>query len=200
MRRRLATAVGTSVLAFSILAGCGSGGSSSAPASATTTQSSNDAAVAYVDKVCAASSSFAGVSDKAPKLDSSSPEQLKAAMATYMGELAGAFTKSATDLKNVGTSPVAGGDEVVTKMADTFTQLGTTFTDAKTKVEHADANDPSGGMQVAGESLAKLSDLADPLKSVKSVPELSKAAERAPKCQHMAALGDGGSPSVSPTS
>lgn len=115
-------------------------------------------------------------------------------MAAYMGQLADAFTKSAEGLKNVGPSPVAGGEAAVNKMSETFTSLGAVFTDAKTKVEQADANNANGGLQAAGEAIAKLSELADPLRDLKDVPELQKATQSAQQCQAMQRLN------ITPTS
>ncbi|GLZ32959.1 hypothetical protein Lesp02_51470 [Lentzea sp. NBRC 105346] len=179
------------VAAAVVLAGCTSGnGGNTSP-----TSSANDAAaVQYMDKVCAAASEFAKLEKSAPKLDSGDPAKLKADMAAYMGQLSAAFTKSAEELRKVGPSPIAGGEAAVNKMADAFTTLAATFTEAKTKIEQADANDASGGLQAAGEAIAKLSQLADPLKDLEAVPELEKAATSAPKCQEMRNLG------VAPTS
>lgn len=168
------------------LAGCGSGSSGNG---SPTSAASNDAAVQYMDKVCGAASEFAKLEKTAPKLDGSDPAKLKADMAAYIGQLAEAFTKSADELRKVGTSPIAGGEEAVNKMADTFTTLGTTFAEAKSKIDQADANDPTGGLQAAGEAITKLSQLADPLKDLQAVPELEKAALTAPKCQEMRNLG-----------
>jgi hypothetical protein len=187
MRRSL---VATAAIAAIALAGCTNGGSGSSGTSTSPTSGQADAAaVAYMDKVCGSASEFAKVDKTAPKLDTGDPAKLKAEMAAYMGQLADAFTKSAAGLKEVGPSPVAGGDEAVTKMSDTFTALGTLFADAKVKIEQADANDATGGLQAAGEAISKLSELADPLKDLKAVPELQKAAQSAQKCQEMQRLG-----------
>jgi hypothetical protein len=191
MRLRLvATAV---VAAACALAGCTNGGNSGTSSTPTSGAASPEA-VAYMDKVCGAASEFAKIEKTAPKLDAGDSTKLKAEMAAYMGQLADAFTKSAEGLKNVGPSPVAGGEEAVNKMAETFTSLGAVFADAKTKVEQADANNATGGIQAAGEAIAKLSELADPLRDLKNNPELQKATQTAPKCQEMQRLN------VTPTS
>ncbi|MEU7475153.1 hypothetical protein AB0A63_04160 [Lentzea sp. NPDC042327] len=184
MRRSL---VATTAVAAIALAGCTNGGNSGT--STPTSGQPDAAAVTYMDKVCGAASAFAKVDKTAPKLDAGDPAKLKAEMAAYMGQHADAFTKSAADLKQVGPSPVAGGDEAVTKMSETFTALGTLFADAKVKIEQADANDATGGLQAAGEAISKLSELADPLRDLKAVPELQKAAQSAQKCQEMQRLG-----------
>ena len=185
--------VATAAVAALALAGCTNGGNSGTT-STPTSGTDNAAAVAYMDKVCGAASEFAKVEKTAPKLDAGDSAKLKAEMAAYMGQLADAFGKSAEGLKNVGPSPVQGGEEAVTRMAETFTSLGTVFTDAKTKVEQADANNATGGLQAAGEAIAKLSELADPLRDLNDVPELQKATQTAPKCQEMQRLN------VTPTS
>jgi hypothetical protein len=191
MRLRLvATAV---VAAACALAGCTNGGNSGTSSTPTSGAASPEA-VAYMDKVCGAASEFAKIEKTAPKLDAGDSTKLKAEMAAYMGQLADAFTKSAEGLKNVGPSPVAGGEEAVNKMAETFTSLGAVFADAKTKVEQADANNATGGIQAAGEAISKLSELADPLRDLKNNPELQKATQTAPKCQEMQRLN------VTPTS
>ncbi len=189
MRLRL---VATAAIAAIALAGCTTGGGSGT--SSPTSGAADPAAVAYMDKVCGSASEFAKIDKTAPKLDAGDPAKLKAEMASYMGQLADAFTKSAEGLKQVGPSPVAGGEEAVTKMSETFGALGVLFADAKAKIEKADANDATGGLQAAGEAISKLSELADPLKDLKAVPELQKAAQTAPKCQEMQRLN------ITPTS
>jgi hypothetical protein len=190
MRLRL---VATAVITAAALAGCTNGGNSGTSPTPTSGAAS-PAAIAYMDKVCGAASEFAKVQKTAPKLDAGDPAKLKADMAAYMGQLADAFTKSANGLKNVGPSPVAGGEDAVNKMAEAFTSLGTVFGDAKTRIEQADANDATGGMQAAGEAISKLSELADPLRDLKAVPELQKATQSAQKCQEMQRLN------ITPTS
>ncbi|MFD9703129.1 hypothetical protein [Lentzea sp. NPDC059081] len=192
MRRSL---VATAAVAAFALAGCTNGGSSGTSPTPTSGAASADA-VAYMDKVCGAASEFAKVDKTPPKLDATDSTKLKADMAAYMGQLADAFTKSAESLKNVGPSPVAGGEEAVTKMAETFTSLSTLFADAKTKVEQADANNANGGLQAAGEAINKLAEFAasNPLRDPNTVPELQKATLTAPKCQEMQRLD------VTPTS
>src|SRR5688500_1204874 len=107
--------------------GCGSGGDSTAPTTSSTSPS-DAAAVEYVDKVCTAIASFTTVQKTPPKLDPNDPPRLKAEMGTYMGQLADAYTLTATKLREVGPSPVAGGGEQVEKMAVTFTDLAKNFT------------------------------------------------------------------------
>ena len=191
MRRSL---VATAAAAALALAGCTTGGNSGASPTPSASGAATPEAVAYMDKVCGAASEFAKIEKTAPKLDAADSTKVKADMAAYMGQLADAFTKSAEGLKNVGPSPVAGGEEAVTKMAETFTSLGTVFADAKTKIEQADANNATGGIQAAGEAITKLTELADPLRDLKDVPELQKATQTAQKCQEMQRLN------VTPTS
>lgn len=184
MRRSL---VATAAAAALALTGCSSGGNSGTSSTPTSGAASTDA-VAYMDKVCGAASEFAKVEKTAPRLDASDPQKLKAEMAAYMGQLADSFAKSAEGLKNVGPSPVEGGEQAIDKLTETFASLNTVFTDAKAKVEQADANDANGGLQAAGEAIGKLSELAGTLRDFEAVPELQKATQSAPKCQEMKRL------------
>jgi hypothetical protein len=177
--------------ASALVAGCTSGGGGSTAPSASAPTA--DPAVAYLDKVCAAVAGFSSATKSPPKLDATDPVKLKADMGAYMGQLAEAFGKSAADLRAVGPSPVVGGDEQVARMADAFDGVTTVFADAKTKVDQADAADPSGGLQAAGEAIAKLPEFAEPLKDLETSPELLAAAEKAPKCQAIR------EPAVAPT-
>ncbi|GAB3000392.1 hypothetical protein [Saccharothrix stipae] len=178
------------------LAGCGSGGDTTAPTSSTSP--SDAAAVAYMDKVCTAAASFATVQKTPPQLDANDPAKLKADMGAYMGQMADAFSQTAARLRDVGPSPVAGGDQQVEQMAATFTDIAKNFTDAKAAIEAADANDPVGGLQAAGEAITRLDDFVAPLKQLEASPELSSAAEKAGACQDLRTLRP--SESASPTS
>ncbi|ONI81868.1 hypothetical protein ALI22I_37360 [Saccharothrix sp. ALI-22-I] len=165
------------------LAGCGSGGDSAAPT--TSTVPSDAPAVVYMDKVCTAISSYTAAPKTPPPLEGSDPAKRKADMAVYMGQMADAFTQTATKLREVGPSPVPGGDEQVEKMAATFTDIAKNFSDSKAAIEAADANDPVGGLQAAGEAIKRLDEFIEPLKALETSPELTAAAESAPACQGM---------------
>ncbi|MEV8438908.1 hypothetical protein AB0425_16155 [Actinosynnema sp. NPDC051121] len=193
---RLLPLVAAAALVVAV-AGCGSGGDSSAPTSTSATPS-DDAAVAYMDKVCTAASSFTTVQKTPPQLDANDPAKLKADMGAYMGQMADAFAQTAAKLRDVGPSPVAGGDQQVEQMAVTFTGIAKNFSDAKAAIEAADANDPVGGLQAAGEAIKRLDDFVAPLKQLEASPELSAAAEKAPACQDLRTLRP--SESASPTS
>lgn len=186
MGARLAAAL----LASALLAGCGSGddGSTATSGSTAPSTSSNDAAVAYVDKVCAAASAFVSVPKTPPRLDATDQNKLKADMAAYMGQMADAFSRTAASLREVGPSPVAGGDEQVERMAATFTDVAKTFSDARSTIEQADANDPVGGIQAASDAIARLDEFTEPLKQLESNPELAAAAQEAPSCQALRTL------------
>ncbi|WP_367133218.1 hypothetical protein [Saccharothrix sp. HUAS TT1] len=178
------------------VAGCGSGDDGAAPTSSA--EPSDAAAVEYMDKVCTAAASFATVPKTPPQLDANDPAKLKADMGAYMGQMADAFTQTATGLRGVGPSPVAGGDEQVEQMAVTFTGIAKNFSDAKAAIEAADANDPVGGLQAAGEAITRLDDFVAPLKQLEASPELSEAAEKAESCQGLRTLRP--SESAAPTS
>ncbi|MEJ2852712.1 MULTISPECIES: hypothetical protein [unclassified Saccharothrix] len=181
MRFRLVVVTAAALVA----AGCSSDGGS--PESTSTSSPSADA-VAWMDKVCSASASFVSVEKTPPKLDANDPAKLKADMSAYMGQLADAFNKTASQLKEVGPSPVAGGDEQVAKMAETFGGIGKSFSDAKAAVDAADANDPVGGLQAAGDAIARLDQFVEPLKALEATPELREAAEQATSCQSLRTL------------
>ena len=54
--------------------------------------------------------------------------------------------------------------------------------------EAADANDPVGGLQAAGEAITRMDAFFAPLKELASVPELASAAEKAGACQDLRTL------------
>ncbi|MFT7835619.1 hypothetical protein Q5530_05665 [Saccharothrix sp. BKS2] len=174
------------VAAVLVVAGCGSGGDSTAPSSSAPPE--EVAAVAYMDKVCTAASAFVTTTKTPPRLDGGDPVKLKADMAAYMGQMAEAFTRTAGQLREVGPSPVAGEGEQVERMAVTFTDIAKNFSDAKAALEAADANDPVGGLQAAGEAIARLDSFVEPLKQLEASPELAAAAEKAEACQSLRTL------------
>ncbi|XVV07796.1 hypothetical protein ACQPW3_01745 [Actinosynnema sp. CA-248983] len=182
MRFRLVVVTAAALVA----AGCSSNGDGAPGATGTSSPSAD--AVAWMDKVCSASTAFVTVEKTPPKLDENDPAKLKADMSAYMAQLADAFNKTAGQLKEVGPSPVAGGDEQVTKMAETFAGIGQSFTDAKAAVDAADANDPMGGLQAAGDAIARLEQFVEPLKALEATPELREAAEVATSCQSLRTL------------
>jgi hypothetical protein len=193
---RLLPLIGATALVVAV-AGCGSdGGDSAAPTTSTTP--SDAPVVAYMDKVCTAVASFTTMPRTPPKPDESDPAKRKADWATYIGQLADASTQTAAKLRDVGPSPVPGGAEQAEKMAVAYTDLAKNFSDAKAATEAADANDPVGGLQAAGDAITRMDAFGAPLKQLEAVPELSEAAEKAPACQGLRTLQP--SESVVPTS
>jgi hypothetical protein len=164
--------------------GCGSGDDTTSPTTASTSPS-DAAAVEYVDKVCTAAAAFSKVQKTPPTLEGTDPAKLKAEMGTYLGQMADAYAQSATQLRAVGPSPVAGGDQQVEKMAATFADISKNFSDAKAATEAADANDSVGGLQAAGEAIQRLEDFVAPLKQLEALPELMEASQKAASCQDL---------------
>ncbi|GAA3460224.1 hypothetical protein ACFFSW_18765 [Saccharothrix longispora] len=185
---RLSVLVAVAVLA----AGCSSGGGPGAPAPSSADAQDNPA-VAYMDKVCTAASTFVTATKTPPRLDAGDPAVLKAEMAAYMGQMADAYNQTATRLREVGPSPVAGGDEQVGAMATTFADIAKNFSDAKAALDAADANDQTGGLQAAGDAIARLDTFVEPLKALDASPELTAAAEKAGACQGLRRLTPTGS-------
>jgi hypothetical protein len=165
--------------------GCGSGGDTTTTPTTASTSPSDAAAVQYVDKVCTAAAAFSKVQKTPPTLEGTDPAKLKAEMGTYLGQMADAYAQSATQLRAVGPSPVAGGDQQVEKMAATFADISKNFSDAKVATEAADANDSVGGLQAAGEAIKRLEDFVTPLKQLEALPELMEASEKAASCQDL---------------
>ncbi|GAA3891878.1 hypothetical protein GCM10022243_65990 [Saccharothrix violaceirubra] len=191
MRSRL---VATLAVAAVLTACTGGGGGT---AQSTSAKPDDSAAVAYMGKVCSAASAFVDAPKTPPGLAGDDPAKLKADMARYMGQMADAFTKSATALREVGPSPVGAGDSEVAAMATTFTDIAAAFADAKTKIEAADAGDPTGGLQAAGDAIAKMDEFVVPLRELDATPELKGAAEKAESCQKLRRVGRSEQPSPS---
>lgn len=154
-------------------AGCGGGGSADA--------------VGFTDKVCVAFIPFVEVVSKAPPSDDTDPVAASQARSDYLGAAAAAAEKAIADLDAVGTSSLAGGNDLVTRLKTAFTQVKAVFAEAKAQLDSA-PDTPQGkaeAINASGATLASLSSLPNPTTDLENNAELNAAAENAPNCQRM---------------
>lgn len=152
-------------------------GGSAAPAGA----ASGDA-VAWTNNVCGALTTFTKVASKPPQLDNSSVQASVQSLSTYLGQVTAALDSTITDLKGVGPSPAAGGDEAVAKLSAALTQYRTAFQKAKTNLDQSHPMD-SESLQTALAPIQDIKNLPNPADGLQASPELESAALQAPNCR-----------------
>lgn len=163
------------------------GGGGSSPTVAPPAASEGDP-VAWMDQVCGALAPLATTLGEPPAVSTSDLEALAGGLNQFFGDGVEALDTSLAGLSAAGSSPIDGGDELVSGLTDTLTTVRTSFADAKTQLDGIDSSDPSELVSVLPSvlgSLDALSTLPDPADSFRSNPELERAAEQAPNCQSL---------------
>lgn len=154
-----------------------------APAGATTDS------VRWTDGVCGALLPFVRTAGKPPQLTAAGdPAALARSISGYLGEGAAAADSALTGIAQVGPSPVAGGDQVVTRLTGTLTAFRTSFQTAKAQVDAVDTTDPQAlrtELPKAVEPLQSLATMPDPTVDLMTNPELEAASRQAPHCRQV---------------
>ena len=155
--------------------------------------------VSWAEKVCKSIEGQAAILGQAPNTDSSDPVKAKENLLTYLGNLATGLDTLVNGVKSAGTPKVNDGTQVVDKVTTTLQEAKKSVDEAKSNLSKATVTD-AASFQAArdqvGQDLAKLSQLEDPTKDLKSNAELNDAFNKAPTCVKL----DQGSPSTPPTS
>jgi hypothetical protein len=198
MHRSIRTAfVATCTATAMLAAGCSSTVTGTpAPAGATSAASSGAQAtsdpVAWVNGVCGSLLGFTRVVSTPPvTTNSASPEKAVSGLSAYLGNAVSAIDKVTTDLKDVGPSPVAGGDAAITTINDAFGQMRASFQAAKSTIDAVNPSDLSQVATALPAAMAKLEDLSNLrlASDLQDNPELDRAAAQAPNCQALRSTG-----------
>jgi hypothetical protein len=150
--------------------------------------------VAWVDRVCGAQLSYTTPALQEPEFEDADLASIKKRLSDYLAALATGVQESRTQLGEVGSSPVEGGDEVVARAEGTLLQLEQQVTDAKTEFDAADVTDPEKFLAAIDEAERKLSRIVEPnlLAEIGALPRLDKAAAKALNCQQLTTAGTPG--------
>jgi hypothetical protein len=161
---------------------------SARPAGSTQGTTTTDS-VQWVDGVCGALLPFVRTAGTPPQLTAApDPAALAKSIGDYLAQGAGAADSAITGIARVGPSPVAGGDEVVTRLTGTLTTFRTSFQNAKAQVDAVDTTDPQALATELPKAVAPLQQLAnmpDPTVDLQTNPELQRASAQAPNCQQI---------------
>ncbi|WP_219414876.1 hypothetical protein [Pseudonocardia nigra] len=145
--------------------------------------------VAWVDQVCGALLPVIRTGANPPQLDRAvDPAELVGTLSEYLGEAEASADSAITGMAQVGPSPVAGGDEIVTELSGALTTFRTSFQEARTQLDAIDTSDPDAlatGLPAAIAPLQELATLPDPTADLQNTAELDRASREAPNCQEI---------------
>jgi hypothetical protein len=161
-----------------------------------------DAAAHWADGYCVAVSELVKTLSTMPVVDPSSEKRAFASSSQLLGSLAGGLDHTLTNLKNLPTSPVVGGDGVRETAIGKYTGVRDRTLAAKQRLDATGPNSPQSkeALTAASGPLDEISKL-NLLDGFDSVPELAGAGDRAPTCRQLtehggpaASLNPGGKP------
>jgi hypothetical protein len=146
-------------------------------------------AVAWVDTVCGALLPFVQAAGTPPQLtQAADPTALVRGVSDYLAHAQNAADSAISGLAAAGPSPVAGGDEVVSRLTENLTAFRTTFQDARARLDAVDPADPqslASELPMAVAPLQELANLPNATAGLQSSPELDRASAQAPNCREV---------------
>ncbi|HYH29207.1 MAG TPA: hypothetical protein VD903_02385 [Pseudonocardia sp.] len=145
-------------------------------------------AVAWTNQVCTALSGFTRAASTGPRVDSADPVATVQGVRDYLRATSEELQRSLTALDAVGPSPVAGGDQYVTRLEEALRGIHTGFESARTQLRTVDTADPQAlatAFPAAVAPLQELRDLPDPTEGLGEGDELRVAAEQAAACREL---------------
>ncbi|GLZ32958.1 hypothetical protein Lesp02_51460 [Lentzea sp. NBRC 105346] len=184
MKNRLKIAV---VLAAAALAvtGCSGGGSGSGSSSSS---GSDDANVAWVDKVCSASLNAVKSLSTEPQLDMSDPAKLKTGFSEWLGNGSASVDKSIKELEGLKNGPHPDSEKLVNSATEVFGKIKTALDDAKKAIDAADPNDPAAiaeAFSKVGTQLSEFAKVGTDFQDTFVQSNLAEAEKKAKNCQEL---------------
>jgi hypothetical protein len=179
MIRRLTMAAAATGLTLG-LAACGSDSGSGS--------GGGDAAVSWMEKVCASVEGEVAVLSQSPDVDTTDPKTAKENMLTYLMNFSIALDRMVSGIKEAGAPPVADSTKVVDAVTTALGGAKKGVDDTKTALEKTTINTPEelqAALTKVGEDMSKLSQLDDPTKDFKANEELNNAFDKAPTCKRL---------------
>jgi hypothetical protein len=183
MRHTLPAVTAAVLLAVS---GCSGGTATPGPVAVTTAAVPDSPPVRWIDDVCGSLLPLGPAMQAAPRVDRTNAAATLQGLSGFFSMLVDAFDLAATRLTAAGPSPVAGGDEIVTRLSAALTASRTTLAGARTAIDRVDVNDPAAlaaELPAALAPLQQLSTLPNPTAGLQASPELDSAAAQAPNCR-----------------
>lgn len=174
MIRRIAVAAALTVG----MAGCGS--DSSAPAGGDP--------VAWADKVCSSFEGEIAVLSQSPDIDPNDPLKAKENLLSYLTNFSVALDRMSVGVRDAGAPPVADGAQVVDKVTKAIQDAKKSVDDAKSNLEKTNVDNPTEFQDAylkVGDDMAKMSQVDDLTKDLKSGKELTDAFDKAAACKRL---------------
>jgi hypothetical protein len=200
MRRSLLGAAVLTAL-LPIAAACSGSDSTtdtSTTGAATTTEASagtsSDENVQWVDKVCGEIVGLTEAQTTAPPdLQDPDPAKTLQAFDVYISSNIDAVEDTIAGLKDVGPSPIDGGDEALTALVTGLEALKTGYETTKSKFASVDGSDPAAAQAAILEAFAGLSaggeEFGKAFEEVGENPAIEAAGNEAPNCQKLEDVG-----------
>ena len=181
------------VLVALVTAGCTTtlGGAPAADPAPVPTEGPGSDPVAWADRVCEALISFAVPATSAPDFSRTGGlPAVQREFSDYLGAVGSGAQRGGQQLATIGRAPEPAGDEAVDRAETGLQNIEREFGRAKSAVDGADPNDPDAFLATLDRLEPTLAavETPNPLADLGSAPRLQRAAERAPRCQELAAV------------
>jgi hypothetical protein len=148
-----------------------------------------DANTAWADKFCGALLNLSTASKQAPPdLSSGDLAKVKTGLSEFLSAMSTGISKTVGELKNIGASPIKGGDDVAKAAITGFDAMKKSYDDAKAQLNQLNPSNTaafSEGLSKVTQTMSGAAGAANPMKELGDNPELSKAGESAPNCKKL---------------
>jgi len=145
------------------------------------------AATQWMNEYCGGMAKVTNAASDIPQTNPQKPKELKNAMSQLLGNIIQGDKEFLADLKDMESSPIAGGDEFVSTAKDSYQELYDTVKNAKSELDSSSASgkkEAAKQVKSAQQAIQQV-DLQAPLKKLQSNKKLVGAFEQAPKCRQM---------------
>lgn len=110
-------------------------------------------------------------------------------LSAYLADGVTAVDGTIAGLEALAPSPVAAGDEIVTRMTTEYTGYRTAMQDARTQIDAVDVADAATLATALPAALEGLPETVDPTAALRTDPVLSQAVDEAATCKSLPGAG-----------
>ena len=159
---------------------------------ATATAVPTPAALRWTDTVCTALDPVIGTLKSPPNPDVDNLGATRQSYLTYLETATRQADAAQQQITTVGPPPVAGGDQISSRIGDQVTQLGTDIDQARGQIQQTDPNDAASitqALTAAGNVGSSLVQTRQLLSTLRQNAQLAQAVDQSPSCASLRSVG-----------
>jgi hypothetical protein len=175
------------VAALALSGGCTTSVSGAAAADSAAVEQGT---VAWVDQICGSLLPYVKAAVSPPKpAEAPDAATLVRDVNNWLSEYEQGAGSAISGMAAAGPAPIAGGDEIVSRLSGTLATMQASLRDARTRIQRVNISNRQElqrEVPAAVESVERLASTPGPMSDLQRYPELARAGQEAAGCQQMA--------------